>query len=186
MKEEGEPLDVITYAGNGEPTMHPEFAEIIEDTVKLREQFFPKVRIAVLSNSTAIHKQKVFDALHKVDDNILKLDSAFPETVRLLNNPPKNYSIEKIVEGMKKFKGRLIVQTMFVKGTYKQQVVDNSTDEEVLAWIELIKEIKPSKIMVYTIARDTPSPGLVKVSAERLNEIAELVKKEGFETQVST
>jgi len=185
MKENNEPLDVITYAGNGEPTMHPEFAEIIEDTIQLRNQFFPKVRIAVLSNSTAIGKEKVFNALLKVDENILKIDSGILETVQLINNPPPNYKIEKVVEGMKNFKGKLIVQTLFLKGTYNHQPVDNSTEEEVKAWLLLVKEINPSMVMIYTIARDTPSPTLEKVSEERLNEIAQLVENEGIKTQVS-
>jgi wyosine [tRNA(Phe)-imidazoG37] synthetase (radical SAM superfamily) len=125
MKENDQPLDVITYAGNGEPTMHPEFAEIIEDTIELRKQFFPDVRIAVLSNSTLISKKKVFNALLKVDENILKIDSAFPETVKLINNPPPNYTIEKVVSEMQSFSGKLIVQTMFVKGSFSSQYLDN-------------------------------------------------------------
>ena len=185
MKQNSEPLDVITYAGNGEPTMHPDFAEIIEDTINLRNQFFPKVRIAVLSNSTLIGKKKVFEALKKVDENILKIDSAFLETVKLLNNPPPNFKIEKVIEEMQSFKTELIVQTMFVKGSFEGKSLDNSTEKEVLAWIELIKKVNPSRVMIYTIARDTPSPNLIKVPLERLNEIAKLLEKEGIKAQVS-
>jgi len=185
MKEENQPLDVITYAGNGEPTLHPEFEGIMEDTRKLRDQFFPNVRIAVLSNATNLHNEKVFNALQTIDDNILKLDSAFIETIKLLNNPPTNFTVEKLVSNLQKFNGKLIIQTLFVKGYYGDIEIDNSTEKEVLAWIELLKIIKPQKVMIYTIDRDTPTAGLEKVPVEKLNEIANLVEKNGIKTMVS-
>ncbi len=185
MKTENKALDVITYAGNGEPTMHPEFAEIIEDTIVLRDKYFPDARIAVLSNATQIHKPKIVDALKKVEDNILKLDSAFPETVKLLNNPQGYYRIENVVENMKSFKGKFIMQTMFVKGEYEGKTVDNTTDEEFNAWLELVKETNPQMIMIYTIARDTPSPDLIKVSYEELEQISNKLENEGFKVQIS-
>ncbi len=186
MKAENNPPDVITFAGNGEPTIHKDFSEIIDDTILSRDEIFPQARIAVLSNATMIGNKKVFDALLKIDDNILKLDSAIPETVNLIDNPPKGYSIRKIVENMKKFEGKFILQTMFLSGEYSGKSVNNSTDREVNAWIDIIKEIKPEKIMIYTIARDTPSPGLQKISMEKLNEIAEKVKTEtGISVSVS-
>jgi wyosine [tRNA(Phe)-imidazoG37] synthetase (radical SAM superfamily) len=185
MKEENEPLDVITYAGNGEPTLHPEFEGIIEDTIKLREQFFPNVRIAVLSNATNLHNEKVFRALQTIDDNILKLDSAFINTIKLLNNPPSNFSVEKLVSQLQKFNGKVIIQTMFVKGYLNDIEIDNTTEDEILAWIELLKQIKPQKVMIYTIDRDTPTAGLEKISLKKLNEIAILVEKNGINTMVS-
>ncbi|RLD67784.1 MAG: radical SAM protein [Bacteroidetes bacterium] len=185
MKTENKALDVITYAGNGEPTMHPEFAEIIEDTIDLRDEYFPNARIAVLSNATQIHKPKIVDALKKVEDNILKLDSAFPETVKLLNNPQGYYRIENVVENMKSFEGKFIMQTMFVKGEYEGKTVNNTTDEEFNAWLKLVKETNPQMIMIYTIARDTPSPDLVKVSYEELEQIGNKLENEGFKVQIS-
>ena len=185
MKENNKPLDVITYAGNGEPTLHPDFDKIIDDTIKIRDKYFPKVRIAVLSNATLIHKEKVFNALNLIDDNILKLDSAFSDTIKLFNNPIGKYDVAKVVENLMRFNGNLTIQTMFVKGQYKGQKVDNTTEKELTAWIGLLHQIKPKTVMIYTIARDTPSPDLVKVSADELYLIKDRLNKEGFEVQVS-
>jgi len=178
-------LDVITYAGNGEPTMHPAFEGIIDDTIRLRNTYFPKARIAVLSNATLLHKKEVVRALNRVEDNILKLDSVFIETVELFNLPLGKYNVEKVIEQLKSFNGNLTVQTMFVKGSYEGKKVDNTTEKELSAWIKALHEIKPKQVMIYTIARDTPSPDLVKVSMEDLNNIKERLEKEGFEVQVS-
>lgn len=185
MKNDGDDLDVITYAGNGEPTMHPEFEGIIDDTVHLRDKYFPKVRIAVLSNSTLIHKASVFRALNRVDDNILKLDSVFPETISLLNQPLGHYKTEEIIENLIKFKGNLIIQTMFVRGEYNGQPVDNTTEREIVPWMDALHKIKPKQVMIYTIARDTPTPGLQKADISDLNRIKERLQKEGFSVQVS-
>ena len=185
MKNNNNPPDVITFAGNGEPTIHPDFEGIIDDTIEIRDKYFKNARIAVLSNATLIGNKKVFSALNKVDDNILKLDSAFDDTVRFLNNPPKNFSVKKLVENLKNFKSNLTIQTMFVTGTYQNKPVNNTTDIEINAWLDLLKEINPKQVMVYTIERDTPSPGLRKAAPEKLYEIAEKVKILGFDVQVS-
>lgn len=177
--------DVITFAGNGEPTLHPEFAAIIDDTIELRDELSPNARIAVLSNATMLNKIAVFQALLKVEDNIQKLDSAFEETIKLLDCPNKNFSLSKMVDQLAAFQGKVIIQTLFVRGTYKEQTVDNTTEKEISAWIELLKKIKPSQVMIYTIARDTPIDTLEKVSAEDLNAIATQVTNAGFTIQVS-
>lgn len=177
--------DVITFAGNGEPTLHPEFAGIIDDTIELRDLFSPKARIAVLSNATMIHKKEVYLALLKIEDNIQKLDSAFQETIQLLDCPNKNFSLEKTVEQLAAFGGKVIIQTLFVRGSYKGQTVDNTTENEISSWIELLKKIKPSQVMIYTIARDTPVDTLEKISLHDLNTIASKVRLSGFEVQVS-
>ena len=177
--------DVITFAGNGEPTLHPEFAGIIDDTIELRNQLSPNARIAVLSNATMIHKNEVFQALLKVEDNIQKLDSAFEETIKLLDCPNKNFSLTKTVDQLTAFHGKVIIQTLFVRGSYNEQIVDNATEKEIPAWIELLKKIKPSQVMIYTIARDTPVDNLQKVSSKDLNLIAIQVENAGFSVQVS-
>ena len=177
--------DVITFAGNGEPTLHTEFAGIIDDTIELRDQLTPNARIAVLSNATMIHKTKVFKALMKIEDNIQKLDSAFEETVKLLDCPNKGFSLSKTVEQLTTFQGKVIIQTMFLKGSYKRQKVDNTTESEISAWIELLKKINPMQVMIYTIARDTPTDTLEKVTLHDLNIIANRIKLLGFEVQVS-
>jgi wyosine [tRNA(Phe)-imidazoG37] synthetase (radical SAM superfamily) len=177
--------DVITFAGNGEPTLHPEFEGIIDDTIELRNQLTPKARIAVLSNATMLHKPGVVRALLKVEDNIQKLDSAFEETIRRIDCPNSNFKLEEVVENLKSFNGRVIIQTMFLKGNFKNETIDNTTENEVVAWIKLIAEIKPSQVMIYTIDRDTPAAGLEKVKLDDLERIAERVRAIGFEVQVS-
>lgn len=177
--------NVITFAGNGEPTLHPDFAGIINDTIELRNQFTPKARIAVLSNATMIHRKEIFQALLKIEDNIQKLDSAFEETIKLLDCPNKNFSLKKTVEKLVAFQGKVIIQTLFVRGSYKGQRVDNTTEKEISAWIELLEKIKPSQVMIYTIARDTPIDTLEKVPIHDLNAIAIRIKNAGFDVQVS-
>lgn len=185
MYNEGALPDVITFAGNGEPTMHPEFAEIIEDTIALRNRYAPAARIAVLSNATMLHKQSVFEALLKVDDNIQKLDSLFPETIQLLDAPRGSYDVKKVVEQLAAFRGKVIVQTLFVRGTHDGKMVDNTDEHELTAWMEALVRIAPSQVMIYTIARDTPVDTLQKVSLEELETIAERVRNLGFAVQVS-
>jgi wyosine [tRNA(Phe)-imidazoG37] synthetase (radical SAM superfamily) len=178
--------DVITFAGNGEPTMHPDFAAIIDDTLALRNELCPAARIAVLSNSTMLHKAKVVEALKKVDDNILKLDSGIAQTIRILDQPVGRFNLENCVANLKQFEGQQIIQTMFLRGLFKGVEIDNTTDIEVAAWIALLKEIRPKSVMIYTLDRDTPASELQKVSLDDLNKIALKVRNStGLEVQVS-
>lgn len=177
--------DVITFAGNGEPTLHPQFEGIIDDTIELRNQLTPKARIAVLSNATMLHKPGVLRALLKVEDNIQKLDSAFEETIRRIDCPNSNFKLEEVVKHLKSFNGKVIIQTMFLKGNFKNETIDNTTENEVVEWMKLVAEIKPSQVMIYTIDRDTPASGLEKVNLNELETIAERVRAIGFEVQVS-
>lgn len=185
MVENNEFPDVITFAGNGEPTLHPEFEGIIDDTIELRNKLTPKARIAVLSNSSMLFKDSVRRALLKVEDNILKLDSAFEETVKLIDCPVGRFNLNEVIENLKSFDGKLIIQTLFVRGTHNGQRIDNATETEVSAWLKLIEEIKPSQVMIYTIDRDTPAAGLEKVKLDELKQIAERIKEIGFKVQVS-
>lgn len=185
MAADGQKPDVITFAGNGEPTLHPEFVGIIDDTIELRNQLASNARIAVLSNATMLHKPDVFNALLKVEDNIQKLDSAFEETVELLDCPRGNFNLQKVVEQLKSFNGKVTIQTLFVKGEFKGQTFDNTTEKEISAWLELLQKIQPEQVMIYTIARDTPIDTLKKISPEKLDAIAAKVEKAGFRVQVS-
>ena len=185
MVSAGTPPDVITFAGNGEPTMHPEFEQIIDDTISLRDKLCPTAKVSVLSNATQIGKESVRRALLRVDNNILKLDSAFDATVRLMNNPCGNYSVDSTVEQMRLFNGKMTLQTMFLRGEYNGQRVDNTTPAEVDAWLELVKIIAPRNVMVYSIDRDTPCQTLEKVSKEELTAIAERVRQLGIECSVA-
>ncbi|MDL2320562.1 radical SAM protein [Alistipes sp. OttesenSCG-928-B03] len=185
MTAAGTPPDVITFAGNGEPTMHPEFEQIIDDTIALRDEICPSALVSVLSNATMIGRESVRRALLRVDNNILKLDSAFDETVRLIDDPQGAYSVAQTVANMKLFDGRLIIQTMFARGEYEGQVVDNTTEREVAAWLELVREVAPQKVMIYTIDRDTPCQTLEKVAVDDLRQIAARVEALGIECSVA-
>ena len=181
----GTPPDVITFAGNGEPTMHPDFEPIIDDTIAMRDRYCPSAKVSVLSNATQIHREDVRRALMRVDNNILKLDSAFDATVQLMNKPQGKYTVQRTVELLKAFEGNLIIQTMFLRGEYLGQKVDNTTDEEVTAWLELVKEIAPKQVMVYSLDRDTPCQTIYKVEKEELREIAARVEALGIACSVA-
>lgn len=186
MKGGGEAPDVITYAGNGEPTLHPEFPGIIDDSIILRNKYFPKAKIAVLSNSTTIKNPLIKAALLKVDQNILKLDSAFDETIMIHNQPRVKINAEELIENLAGFNGKLIIQTLFLHGVYDGKIIDNTTPEEINAWLGALQRIKPSEVMIYTISRDTPEGAqLKKVSAKELSAIAARVENLGIKTQVS-
>lgn len=177
--------DVLTFAGNGEPTAHPQFAGIIDDTLALRDRYFPRAKVSVLSNSTFIHQPDVFAALERIDNNILKLDTVDEAYIREVDRPTGHYDVRQIVERMKDFKGRLIVQTMFLKGGYEGKDVDNTTDRYVLPWLETVKEIAPRQVMIYTIDRETPDHDLCKATREELDRIGDRVKAAGIPVSVS-
>jgi len=186
MKAGNQHPDVITFAGNGEPTLHPSFPEIVDDTIELRDKYFPDTKIAVLSNSTTITVPRIREALLKVDQNILKLDSGFDLTVRVHNQPRVNFKVTELIGNLKQLKGSLIIQTLFLRGEYNGRVIDNTTPEELEAWLKAVALIKPSEVMIYTISRDTPEGGLLaKVPVSELKRIAAMVNGLGIKTSVS-
>ena len=181
MKENKSHIDVLTFAGNGEPTSHPDFAKIIDDTINIRNRYFPTAKISVLSNSTFIHREEIRNALLKVDNNILKLDTADIEYIRKIDRPVNpSYNVGKIINSMKDFHGHLTIQTIFIKGEINNTDIDNTSDKYVSTWLEKIKEIKPKEVMIYTIDRETPVKTLRKASIEELNRIRDLVIAEGI------
>jgi hypothetical protein len=187
MKSEGQLPDVLTFAGNGEPTCHPHFAEIIDDTISLRNQYCPSAKVSVLSNSTMIHRQQVHDALMKVDNNILKLDTVDPIYINKVDQPSGAYDVSQIIDGMKAFRGHVIIQTMFMggekesgdrrqeTGVRSQESVDNTGESFVGPWLETVKAIAPQQVMIYTIDRETPTQGLLKATREQLDAIRDRV-----------
>ncbi len=186
MVAEGQIPDVITYAGNGEPTLHADFEEIIDDTIALRNQYCPTAKVSVLSNSTRIHKPNVFRTLNKVDNNILKFDSAIDRTMKLIDCPVgKEINVAWFVEHLKKFNGKLIIQTMFLCGEFKGESFDNTTDEEIEAWFKALEEIRPQQVMIYSLDREAPTKTLQKVSVEELNIIADKARERGFDVSVA-
>ncbi|MBR1839943.1 MAG: radical SAM protein [Prevotella sp.] len=183
---DGEALNVITFAGNGEPTGHPDFAAIIDDVVEARDKYFPDANIAVLSNATNIDRDEVRNALMKVDDNIQKLDTISPIYIKKVDRPVSpSYDVDKVVANLKKFDGHVIIQTMFMKGTYNGETVDNTGAEYVQPWLEAVKDIKPQKVMIYTIDRETPAHGLKKAEPATLDSIKDLVEQSGIPCSAS-
>lgn len=172
--EKGEPLDVITFAGNGEPTGHPDFAGIINDTIAARDKYFPSAKVSVLSNATMLHKPDVFEALKKVDNNIQKLDTVDMAYITKVDRPcSPSYDVRKVIEQLKAYDGKVIIQTIFMRG----EGVDNTGEEYVAPWIETIKEIAPKQVMIYTIDRETPTKGLRKAEPAILDQICERITK---------
>ena len=185
MQANGPAPDVLTFAGNGEPTAHPHFSEIIDDTLALRDRYFPKAKVSVLSNSTMLFRPEVVEALKRIDNNILKLDTVDPEYIRRVDRPTGAYDVNDIISRMKAFKGQLIIQTMFLKGTHDGLSVDNTTDRYVLPWLDAVRDIAPRQVMIYTIDRETPDRNLEKATPEELDRIAALVREAGMEVSVS-
>lgn len=186
MKANGERLDVITFSGNGEPTLHLDFNGVVDDVIALRDRYYPQVKISVLSNSTMIDRPAVVEALKKVDNNILKLDSAIDRTMRLIDRPVnRNFNVADLVERLKQFSGQCIVQTMILRGEHEGERIDNTTDEEVEALLAAYLEIRPMEVMLYSIDRATPEENLQKVPKEELETIAERFRAKGIKVQVN-
>ncbi|MDE6236804.1 MAG: radical SAM protein [Muribaculaceae bacterium] len=180
MHANGEPLDVITFSGNGEPTLHPDFEGVIDDTLALRDRYYPEAKVSVLTNSTRIFDPAVARALKRVDNNILKLDSAIDPTMRLIDQPQsKEFAVERLVEALKQFEGTGIIQTMLLRGEHNGKRIDNTTPEEIAALIEAYRAIKPAEVMLYSLDRSTPEEKLEKIGKEELAQIAEKVRDAG-------
>jgi wyosine [tRNA(Phe)-imidazoG37] synthetase (radical SAM superfamily) len=203
MVADGQLPDVLTFAGNGEPTCHPHFDEIISDTIRLRNQYCPRAKVSVLSNATMIHRQAVHDALMLVDNNIQKLDTVDPLYINKVDHPNGTYDVRLIIDRLKAFRGHVIIQTMFMRGAVQASTpnaqspklnaqcsmlnaqsptdsVDNTGDEYVVPWLEAVKEIKPQQVMIYTIDRETPTKGLLKATHEQLDQIRDRVIAAGI------
>ena len=179
-------LDVITFSGNGEPTLHPDFLGIIEDTCALRDQYCPKAKVSVLSNSTQLGRKNVIEALRLCDNRILKLDSAIDTTMRLVDKPVNaQLTVGQVVEWLKVFDGDFTLQTCFLRGNYEGQVIDNTTDEELRAWYEVVDKLHPKQVMIYVIDRETPLKTLEKIPADKMEAIAAPLRKKGIDIVVS-
>lgn len=177
MHDEGVVPDVLTFAGNGEPTAHPDFADIIDDTIHLRDRYCPDAKVSVLSNATMTHKENVVKALMRVDNNIQKLDTVNIEYIRKVDRPVSTaYDVRKIVEQLRAFNGHVIIQTMFMTG----DGVDNTGEKFVAPWLKAVEEIRPNEVMIYTIDRETPVKGLQKASREQLDAIRDRVIDAGI------
>ena len=183
---EGAQLNVITFSGNGEPTLHPDFPAIIDDTIALRDQFFPDAKVSVLTNSTRIFSPAVAEALKRVDNNILKLDSGIDETMRIIDRPQDpHFTVERVVDSLRQFEGTGIIQTMILRGEHDGVSIDNSTPAEIDALIDAYRKIKPRSVMIYSIDRATPEEKLVQVPRAELESIAGRIREAGFEVSIA-
>ncbi len=186
MKVDGRLPDVLTFAGNGEPTAHPDFADIITDTLALRDAYCPQARVSVLSNATLCHRPTVREALLRVDNNIQKLDTVSPEYIARVDRPTGAYEVEQVVDALCAFQGHVIIQTLFMKGLDEEgRSVDNTTEAYVAPWIEAVQRIAPQSVMVYTIDRETPDRYLQKASHEELDAIVARLRAVGIAASAS-
>lgn len=187
MKEAGDPLDVITFSGNGEPTLHPDFNGVVHDTLMLRDRYYPEAKVSVLSNSTMLHNPKVVTALKLVDNNILKLDSAINVTMRHIDQPKSpNFLVESLVRDLSQFSGQCIIQTLILRGSHDGKPFDNTTEAEITALISAYRTIAPKEVMIYTIDRATPEKNIEKIGREEMLAIGRRIEQEaGMKVQVN-
>lgn len=183
-KEKAEKIDAITFAGNGEPTLHPEFSGIMEDTVRLRNEYFPAARIAVLTNATRINNPEIAGSLILADDCMLKLDAGTEETFQKINQPVDLITLDDITSYISQFPGRIAIQSMFIRKKSSQEVIDNTTETELEKWLERLKKIKPDVVYIYSVARDTPSENVEKFFFNELENIANKVRSIGLKAVV--
>lgn len=185
MKAEGVTPDVLTFAGNGEPTLHPQFPHIASRVAAVRNQYCPQAKLSILSNATQIHRSEIREALKHFDNNILKLDTVDADYIRRVDSPCGHYDVEKQVEWLCTFEGNLIIQTMFMSGAVDGVSVDNTGDSYVLPYVQALQRIRPRQVMIYTIDRETPVKGLQKAKPEVLDAIAQRIRAIGLQVSVS-
>ncbi|MBO4613525.1 MAG: radical SAM protein [Bacteroidales bacterium] len=183
--ENKQPLDVITFAGNGEPTINPDFPEIVAETVRLRDKYLPNVKISVLTNASNLGNEKVVAALKMIDEPILKVDTFIQSDFELINQPASGLSIATIVDNIAGNFEHPIIQTMFLRGNINGTFFDNTTDESLRVYFETLKRLSPSQVMVYSIARETPLSGLQKVAPDELENIGAKIRSLGFNVLVT-
>ena len=177
---DGTRIDSITFSGDGEPTLNPEFPRIIDDTLKLRDAYFPSAKVSVLSNATRVHVPEIAAALRRVDNPILKIDAPTDELVARIDRPAPGYSLERVLEALRGFHGDFVLQTMFLRGPD----FDSSAPEVLLGWMDIVRELRPRKVMVYTIDRPTPAEGLQKFTAAEMRALVRPLLDEGFDIDI--
>ena len=176
----GTPVDSITFIGDGESTINPDFPQIIDDTLALRDRYYPSAKVSVLSNATQVHRPEVFAALRKVDNPIMKIDAPTNELAQKINKPAPGYDVNRVVEALKQFEGDFVLQTMFLKS----KDFDSSLPEVLEGWMDIVRLLKPREIMAYTIDRPTPEEGLEKFTVEEMKAFLNPLIQEGFNVQI--
>lgn len=180
LHQAGEVIDHITFAGNGEPTLHPQFEEIIDSTIGFRNRYYPPAKIAVLSNATRIHNPTVLYAMKRIDDPILKLDAGTERMFQLIDIPDKGITLDQVTADLQKFNGNVIIQTLFLRGVFNNEIIDNTSEHELNAWIQRLLSIMPRKVMIYSIDRETPAEQLEKITKSELELIAKTLQRHNF------
>lgn len=184
LKTKGQEVDSFTFAGNGEPTLHPNFSEIIDLALSMRDKYYPKANVTVLSNGILINKTKIKNALYKIDLPVMKLDAGTDDSYYLINKPEHKKPLKSLVKSYKEFGGKIVIQTLFLKGEHSGKLFDNSSKKEVDLWVKMIEEIAPSDVMIYSLERDTPADNLNKIPLERLEEISSILHSVGIKASV--
>ena len=179
-QQQSTPIDSITFSGDGESTLNPDFPQVIDDTLALRDKYFPKAKVSVLSNATRVHIPAVFEALTKVDNPIMKIDAPTNEQIAKINQPAPGYDVKRVVEALKQFKGNFVLQTMMLRS----RNFDSASPEVINGWMEIVRELRPREIMVYTIDRPTPEEGLQKFSEDEMRTLVQPLIDEGFKVQI--
>lgn len=182
LQNEGTKVDSITFSGDGEPTINPEFPQIIDDTLALRDQYAPLAKVSVLSNATRVHLPQIFHALTKVDNPIMKIDAPTNELIAKINHPAPGYDVVRVIEALKQFQGNFILQTCMLRS--KEYDFDSSRPEVLNGWMDIVRELRPREIMVYTIDRPTPAQGLEKLTVEEMTQLVQPLIDEGFHLQI--
>ncbi len=177
---EGTPVDSITFSGNGEPTIHPDFPKVIDVTLKCRDKYFPNAKVSVLSNATMIGRPAVAEALMKIDNPILKIDASTDELIMKINKPVGHYRLDEVVEAMMRFDGNFVLQTMFLRSPE----FDTASPEAIEDWMNIVRKVRPREIMVYTIDRETPDKSLAKYTVDEMTAFVQPLIDEGFKIQV--
>lgn len=180
LAKDGIPVDSITFSGDGESTINPDFPQIIDDTLKLRDQYYPKAKVSVLSNATQVHRPEIFNALRKVDNPIMKIDAPTNALAEKINKPAPGYGVNRVVEALKQFNGDFVLQTMFLKS----KDFDSSSPEVLKGWMDIVRLLKPREVMAYTIDRPTPEEGLQKFTVEEMKAFLDPLIQEGFCVQI--
>ena len=178
--EDGTPVDSITFSGDGESTINPDFPQIIDDTLALRDKYYPRAKVSVLSNATQVHRPEIFAALRKVDNPIMKIDAPTNELVEKINKPAPGYDVNRVVEALKQFNGDFVLQTMLLKS----KDFDSSSPEVLNGLMGIVRLLKPREVMAYTIDRPTPEEGLRKFTVEEMQSFLEPLIREGFNIQI--
>jgi wyosine [tRNA(Phe)-imidazoG37] synthetase (radical SAM superfamily) len=160
------PPDYLTFSGNGEPSLHPQFPEIVEEVRQLRDRMCPETRLAILSNSSRVLRGEIRHAIETLDDPIMKLDAGDFDTLRQINRPAAGITFDKIMDGLAALP-RLIIQSMIISGA-----VENAKGEALEDWFAAIARLSPVMVQIYSAERPVAETGVQRVPKETLEDLA--------------